>query len=130
MKLKTLLAPLVLTVLAACPSVPYMLEVDGALLRTTERVILRHDDYVLADQDLTAPQVSSALAESQALSILLKSSPAPASMLQGLLAPVANRHDSYVSVLELDALVRDIYLGDTESLRSLLSKASELEPGN
>lgn len=126
-RLLTVLAPVAL--LVACNSTPYMLQTEGALRNTAERVVKRHDAYVQADLSLDAEGVALRLSESAELKALANLPQVAGSILEEALEPVAARHDSYVKAQEQDLLVRDIYLEDTARLRSIAGVAASAEPG-
>ena len=124
---KSKISSSVVLLLAACAGAPYMVETEGALQRTVERVVTRHDGYVSRD-DLGVDGLSDALGESWDLLSLSRQPEVSGSRLAAKLAPVAERHDAYVSAdADLDPLERDIYLQDTASLRSILATAEGYE---
>ena len=120
--MKALLAlPLLLA--TACVS-PNTVPVSMPVVRTVERVVSRHDTYVLADVDLSAEERSGALSESAEASSLMVMHEIPLALLHGSLSPVMDRYDAYVlSDIELDSLMRDIYLESSTRLRSLMEAA-------
>lgn len=128
--LKRLLMTFAPLALVACASAPYMVETKGAFQRTTARVIERHDAYVQADESLDNAAEAEALIESAELSALVQIPSVSASILADAFEPVASRHDAYVNALELDVFVRDVYLEDSERLRSLLAEAASHEPSD
>lgn len=128
--MKRLLMTLAPLALVACMSAPYMVETEGAFQRTMARVIERHDAYVKADKSLDDAAEAEALFESAELSALVQLPSVSASILADAFEPVASRHDAYVNALELDILVRDVYLEDSERLRSLLAEAASHEPSD
>ncbi len=105
---------------------PVMLPTSGPLMRQVSRVVERHDAYVTADVTLDEQTRGEYLGQSQGARELMISMPdgVPANLLAPRLAPVLDRHDSYVERdLQLDILERDQYLATTSGLRSLLTEA-------
>lgn len=118
--MKTLLLSLCLLLGACASNPPDLLSTDGALGRQVERVVNRHDDYVLDDALLSQTEADVALAQSAALESLIGLPDVSRGSLQRALAPVADRHDSYVRAdAALDDLERDTYLASTDGLRRL-----------
>lgn len=115
-----LLLPLAL---GACAASPEMVPMAPPVVRSVERVLDRHDAYVQADQALDADALSAALWESEeARSAVTSVEAMPGTMLGGLLEGPMARHDAYVSSdLELDPLIRSVYLESTARLRSLIA---------
>jgi len=107
--------------LFSCASTrPDALSTDGALGRQVQRVVDRHDGYVLDDGSLEPAQSDAALAESAALEAIVGLPEVLRASLRSALAPVAARHDSYVRADEgLDELERETYLASTDGLRRL-----------
>lgn len=121
--MRTLTVALGALTLTACAALqPVMIETDGAVGRTVERVLDRHDAYVAADESLE--DSTAALAESALVRGLLELPEVAPSSLDGALSPVMVRHDVYVSDdASLDELEREVYLADTQRLRDLLEAA-------
>lgn len=118
MKTLLLIAPLFL---AACAT-PGMVPLDGAVGRSIERVVERHDVYVEADESLAQLDNEAYLSESIAAMSLLVMPEVLGETAAVMLDPIMNRHDAYVSAdAELDELERAIYLESTERLRSLFA---------
>lgn len=119
------LAATLLSVSCVAPAGHVMLPVSGPLMRQVTRVVERHDAYVTADGSLSAEVRGEYITQSQgAVQLMLSMPEVPANMLAPRLAPVLDRHDSYVDAdMSLDALVRDTYLASSSGLRSLLSEA-------
>lgn len=118
--------------LASCASLgeilapaPVTIETSGTLGRTAQRILDRHDAYVLHDAELSLSETELAQQESYAASALIEHGTPqyPLAVLEAM-EPVADRHDAYVQALEADPLIRDIFLGDTASLLSLLRAAA------
>ena len=119
--MKTSLIALSLTLLGACATArPDLVRTDGVAGRQIERVLTRHDDYVLGDAEIAPLAAEEALAQSDAVrSLVLLGEVSPRS-LGAVLSPVANRHDDYVRAdPELDVVARETYLASTEQLRRL-----------
>jgi len=119
--MKLLLALALTLSFGSCVSTPPdMLATDGALGRQVQRVIARHDDYVLADGALDLRVADEALAQSAALEALVGLPAIARSSLGAALAPVAGRHDAYVRAdPQLDELERETFLASTDGLLRL-----------
>lgn len=111
---------------ASCASTASMIDTTGPFQRTTDRVIDRHDAYVIADEGLTDAQEADALAGSASLAAFLDMSQVQGALLSAALAPVTLRHDIYVTGdVSLDPLERDVYLMDSTRLSALVKVAAE-----
>jgi hypothetical protein len=120
--MRTLLLPILLCLsLGSCVALkPDVLPTDGALGRQVQRVVQRHDDYVLGDLSLDRAASDAALGESAALQVLVGLPEVSRSVFRSVLAPVASRHDAYVRAdPSLDDLERETYLASTDGLRRL-----------
>lgn len=119
--MKSLLLSLTLA-LTACASTPDLVPTDGAIGRQLERVLSRHDSYVIGDPGLEAANATLFLAEADAVRSLAMFGEVRRDALRGAFAPVASRHDAYVSRdATLDDLRRSTYLAATEQIGRLLS---------
>lgn len=67
------------------------------ILDAVNIVVDRHDQYVNADTNLDTAQRAEALAESAAVTVLMRSDPVPKAQLDAVLPPVLDRTDQYVS---------------------------------
>lgn len=107
--------------LGSCVSAPPdLLSTDGALGRQVQRIVSRHDDYVLGDEALDGAAADAALAQSAALEALIGLPDVARVSLGSALAPVAARHDAYVSAdPSLDDLEREQFLATSSGLRRL-----------
>lgn len=115
-------AVLALPLVVACASMPEMIPMEPSVQRSMERVIGRHDLYVLADAELSEEARDLALDQSAGAYTLTALPQVSGQALQQAMAPVMDRHDAYVQAdPELDELERDIYLGSTASLRRLFA---------
>jgi len=120
--MKTALIALLLTFsLGSCVDLkPDVLPTDGALGRQVERVVHRHDDYVLADLSLSQAESEADLAQSAGLQALVGLPEVSRAAFRAAFLPVADRHDGYVrSDSVLDSLERETYLASTDGLRRL-----------
>ena len=122
--MKTWLISLVLTLTSCMALSPETLPTDGPLGRQIQRVLSRHDSYVLGDLALADAAQEVALAQSAALDAIAGLPEVSRTALQVALEPVADRHDGYVRAdSALDDLERQTYLGSTDSLRRLVALA-------
>lgn len=114
-----------LAVSCVAPAGPVMLPVSGPLMRQVTRVVERHDAYVMVDGSLSAEARGEYISQSRgAVELMLSMQEVPADLLAPRLAPVLDRHDSYVGAdMSLDPLMRDTYLASSSGLRSLMSEA-------
>lgn len=120
-----LLAATLLLCLTSCVSSgsPDLLKTEGALGRQIQRVVDRHDDYVLADEDIGDILFAEATSQSAELEVLAHLPTVSRSALRGALQPVAERHDAYVRQDPvLDELERETYLATTEVLMRLATQ--------
>lgn len=120
--MKYLFACLTLT-LAACISAPIdTVKVEGALERQIERVLARHDTYVIADEALSAELAEVALVESDGVRDLAALPEVRRDSLGAALRPVSARHDAYVNAdATLEDIERETFLAATEQLGRLLA---------
>ena len=107
----------------ACVAVPVdMVQTDGALGRQVERMLQRHDSYVLDDVSLAPEAADEALEQAGAVKALMALPEVRRAALRGAVLPVADRHDAYVRAdVALDQLEVETYLGSTDSLRRFLA---------
>lgn len=118
---------------AACatPEMVKLTTAEGpsAFVQLSQKVIDRHDAYVIADSSLDSQSSAALLAESAAADAALAGTQASAFYLSGLLEPVMVRHDAYVqgdaSLLQYK---RDTYLETSATMRKLLSAAMSAAP--
>jgi hypothetical protein len=112
--------------LGSCLTAPeaITLETDGALRRQVERLVDRHDGYVLSDLEISLEVQRAALGESAALEALVALPQVSRGALGVALQPVADRHDAYVRAdTRLDAdLEAATYLATSAQLRRLAGK--------
>jgi len=109
--------------LTACIGLPLTLPTEGALRRSVERVVERHDAYVQQDISLGVAGQLYLQESSFALSLVQLEQVSPA-QLEAALDPVMDRHDAYVyKDLTIDQLEAATYLATTEALRRLLDAA-------
>ena len=112
--------------LAACMSTPEIVATEGALGRQVDRVVERHNAYVVADEDMPELEAINAMADAQRAAELADMPEVNLVVLGEALDPVMIRHDSYVqSDPELDELERGVYLGSTAALRNLLDQVPD-----
>lgn len=119
-----LLALLPLSLTGACIALaPSTVPTDGAMGRQIDRLVERHDEYVLGDVILDPAAIEAALAESRDLRALASLGSVERSTLRASVAPVAARHDVYVQAdASLDAEQRATYLATTAQLARVLSQ--------
>lgn len=121
--MKQILIALALTFsLGSCISVqPDTLATDGPLGRQVQRLVSRHDDYVLGDDTLPGTATDAALAESAGLEALMGFPSVARTSLAAALEPVASRHDAYVRADPvLDELEREMFLATSDGLLRLV----------
>ncbi len=85
-----------------------------------EKVVARHDAYVIADEALTDDQEAGALGQSAALSQLLQLESIPVSKFKPVALPVLARHDAYIQADEsVTEIERRMYMRTSSELRGL-----------
>lgn len=112
-------------VLAACVVTPGTIPMADPVVRTIERVLDRHDAYVVADQDIAPLTRDQWLADTSSVRMVVNefTELTPEVYMTLLDAPLA-RHDAYVRMdMALDGMEMDIYLESTERLRQLYEAA-------
>ena len=131
--MKTLIAAPLLA-LAACASpgpglVP--VEADGPVVRTVERVLERVESYVTSEDsplEVPAEALGQIEAASEAARTMLAMPAASGDMLLVTMEGLMNLHDQLVMADlmrgGLEQLEADVYLEDTERLRSLFNAVS------
>jgi hypothetical protein len=125
MKTALLLASAAL--LPSCLTIPSTIPLQDPVVRTVERVIARHDIYVMTDMTLPQATIDAYLAESGAVSALLDLDEVSARLLEASIEGVLERHDAYVTLdVTLDDLAREVYLADSVRIQGLLDAVPAL----
>lgn len=107
--------------LASCIGTPGTIPMADPVVRTIERVLDRHDAYVIEDLSLAPLTRDQWLADSASVRMIVGefAELTPEVYITLLDAPLA-RHDAYVRMdMDLDGMEMDIYLESTERLRQL-----------
>jgi len=104
---------------------------DTAVYGLSQMVVQDHDAYVNNDEELSQEQRAEYLGESAYAWHLVERGSVDVALLSEALNPVMDRHDEYVRNdpdYEGDPFAVEVFLGNTERLRSLFATAESYRP--